>query len=240
MGTRAVPWHCAAVGPTLEKMFEALADLLDAHAEEVDEDLGPGEGNFRCTGCEGCFECRFCVGCRSCERCTYCEGCDSCVECTQCRNSCDLEQCSHSDHSRACARSSYLTLCFACEDCVQCFACVGLSGEEFCVLNEKRPRREYFELVGRLRAELESRAQDGFLPAFEDDPEAWFEALAGGSATAESGASTPMARPPTLVRSGGPSVTRGQKPARAKPQVEVPPRAPARSRLRTGRRPPRP
>jgi hypothetical protein len=51
-----------------------------------------------------------------------------------------------------------------CEDCVQCFGCVGLSGEEFCVLNEKLSRKEYFARVKALRAELDAWVRGGWRP----------------------------------------------------------------------------
>ena len=114
------------------------------------------DDNFRCEACERCRRCRFCTRCDGCDECTYCEGCEACVRCnrckdsTRCRDSAQLERCD------GCERSQHLILCLACVDSSHCFACVGLSGEEFCVLNQRLSRKDYFRVVAALRAQLEA------------------------------------------------------------------------------------
>jgi len=133
------------VSKTLDEVLAALDRLVDEHLE-ASADPGPGADNFRCVDCRGCYSCRFCVSCLRCEECTYCEGCEDCRDCTQAKRLKGCVGCTH------------------CEDCVQCFACVGMSGEEFCVLNERYSRSEYFELVGALREELGARVAKGWRP----------------------------------------------------------------------------
>ena len=51
-------------------------------------------------------------------------------------------------------QSSYLVRCVSLTDCQYCFGCVGLSGKDFCVLNERYDRKTYFSLTARLAKEL--------------------------------------------------------------------------------------
>ena len=154
----------------LDEVLLALQGLLDAREEEP-APARAGEGNFRCENCVDCSHCRFCNDCVACDDCTYCDGCRGCVGCTHCKYCERCEQITHSSWSAECAESSYLTLCLDCESCVQCFACVGLSGEEFCVLNEKLPRKAYFSRVAALRAALEERVQSGWTPPWHEEEE---------------------------------------------------------------------
>jgi len=151
------------VSKTLDEVLAALDRLVDEHLE-ASVDPGPGADNFRCVDCRGCYSCRFCVSCLRCEECTYCEGCEDCRDCTQAKRLKGCVGCTHCEDCADCQSSHYLTLCIDCEDCVQCFACVGMSGEEFCVLNERYSRSEYFELVGALREELGARVAKGWRP----------------------------------------------------------------------------
>ncbi|MEX1362808.1 MAG: hypothetical protein AB1Z98_06760 [Nannocystaceae bacterium] len=159
-----------AVGSPLDELLEALQALVEAQTEPPAE-RESGGGNFRCEDCEDCSQCRFCKGCVNCDDCTYCEGCRNCEGCTHCR---DCDGCSNVTHSRwsaQCEDSSYLTLCLDCEGCVQCFACVGLSGAEFCILNEKLPRKAYFGRVAALRGAIEEREASGWRPPWSEEPE---------------------------------------------------------------------
>lgn len=165
-------------------MSQGLDDILDAFSRLVEEhdetEPEPGDeksDNFRCVACERCSNCRFCTACVECDDCTYCDACVDCHGCTQSRQCHGCVTISHSSFSAGCQNSSYLALCYDCEDCVHCFGCVGLSGEEFCVLNEKYPRKEYFSLVSRLRAELDVRSTEGWRPPWNEDEEPELEEL---------------------------------------------------------------
>ena len=136
---------------------------MDAHQADRAEPT-EGTGNFRCEHCVACNDCRFCTECDNCRECTYCYGCRDCLALTQCRQCEACEHLSHSDLCAECSNGSYLTLCLDCEGCVQCFGCVGLAGEEFCVLNEKLARKEYFARVKALRAELDAWVRGGWRP----------------------------------------------------------------------------
>lgn len=142
--------------------MRGIEQLLDEREEEIVED--PGARNFRCEDCNACYDCRFCMRCDSCSECTYCEDSVECTGCTQCRRCLGCEGSSYCEDSRDCTGSRYLTLCVECADCVHCLGCVGLRDAEFHVLNRKVPRREYFELLKRVQAELEERAGRGWRP----------------------------------------------------------------------------
>ncbi len=170
------------VASPFDEVLEALQALLNAR-NETPVPAEPGGGNFRCERCEGCSHCRFCSDCNACEDCTYCEGCEGCTSCTHCKHCVRCKQTTHSAWSSECNDSSYLTLCLDCDSCVQCFACVGLEHEEFCVLNEKLPRKAYFSRVAALRGALEERVSEGWRPPWgpteqEDEAEAEPEAAA--------------------------------------------------------------
>ena len=142
-----------AVPSPLDEVLEAFQALLDAR-RDTPVPSEAGRGNFRCERCVDCSHCRFCTDCTVCEDCTYCEGCDGCTSCTHCKQCYRCKQTTHSTWSSECSESSYLTLCLDCKTCVQCFACVGLQNEEFCILNEKLPRKAYFSRVAALRGAL--------------------------------------------------------------------------------------
>jgi len=155
----------------LDELLADLQDLVEAQSS-APAPARADEGNFRCVRCEGCVDCRFCMECRDCDECTYCEGCENCRGCTQCKLCRDCDRTSHSLLSRACDGCSYVTLSVGCEECVHCFACVGLSGAEFCVLNERYSRRDYQAKLAELKAALEPRLAEGWRPAWwrdEDD-----------------------------------------------------------------------
>ena len=161
----------------LDEVLQALQALMEAQAQ-TPVPREAGQGNFRCERCEDCSHCRFCNDCNACEDCTYCDDCDGCSGCTHCK---DCERCRETTHSRwssGCSKSSYLTLCLDCEGCVQCFACVGLTGAEFCILNEKLPRKAYFSRVAALRAALEERVTTGWRPPWSEvEEEVWLDEL---------------------------------------------------------------
>jgi hypothetical protein len=168
------------VADALDEVLAAMQGLLDT-PEQAPEARREDEGNFRCVGCVGCNDCRFCVDSRDCNDCTYCESCVGCTGCTQSRGCRDCERSSHSHASRACDDCSYVTLCVGCAECVHCFGCVGLSGAEFCILNEKLARKDYQARIGELRTLLERRMSQGWLPPWlGDEPEpARIDELAG-------------------------------------------------------------
>ncbi len=245
-------WKPGTLSPTVEldRLLRGIEDLLDRQVDEVVED--PGERNFRCEECNACYDCRFCVRCESCNDCTYCSDSVDCAGCTQCRRCLGCENSSYCEDSRDCTTSRYLTLCVDCADSVHCLACVGLSGAEFHVLNEKLPRREYFELLKRVQAELESRAQRGWRPeviglapeedttqvwsdeepAADDDASPWLDP----PATDESDRLEPeRSRPEPETRAPERETSRAPVES-ARPRAEAPAR---REGLRRGRRPPR-
>lgn len=111
-------------------------------------------GSHGCVRCERCSGCTFCVDCSSCSRSTHCERCTDCVGASHCRDSAALFGCSHCERCERCSGSAYLVLCTDMTDSTYCFGCVGLSRQDFAVLNVPVPREQYFELVARLRGEL--------------------------------------------------------------------------------------
>lgn len=171
----------------LEDILAAFANLVAAHeASRVEPDDEEDPENFRCTDCVDCRTCRFCTSCERCTDCTYCDACSDCEGCTQSRELIACADCSQSNLSAYCERSSYLTLCLDCEGCVQCFGCVGMTDAEFCILNEKYKRSEYFKKVAQLRQLLDAKLTEGWMPP-------WVEAEAEDEAEEE-----PLPAPPPI------------------------------------------
>lgn len=157
------------MSPELEEVLVTLGHLVAAQIDEGQEiDDDESLHNFQCERCVRCRQCRFCTACEDCSDCTHCDACSLCEACTQSRACHSCARCSHSVHCAYCEGSSYLLLCYDCEASVHCFACVGLSGEEFCVLNERLSRRDYFAKVSRLRAELDAQALAGWVAPWQD------------------------------------------------------------------------
>jgi hypothetical protein len=161
----------APVPAKLDEMLAAFERLVREHWTEPAEVPAEGEGNFRCDDCVACRQCRFCRACERCDECTYCEECVDCRNCTQCRQCSSCERTSHSELAAECIAGSYLTLCLGCERCVHCFGCVGLVDEEFCLLNEKLGKSDYFRRVAELREPLAALIAKGWTPP-------WFEPAA--------------------------------------------------------------
>ena len=158
------------------RAFEALVEDREASDD-------PGEGNYSCEDCRACNNCRFCVGCDTCEDCTYCEESLDCTSCTQSKRCVSCKKVSYCEDSRECRESRYLTLCVNCTDCVHCLACVGLDGGEFYVLNQKRPRKEYFALLRQVQELMLARMDGGWRPEGIGLASDVFDPLAAGRDT---------------------------------------------------------
>lgn len=163
----------------LDDTLAALGELIEQHYNAPQEP-NEGDNNFRCEGCVSCSGCRFCTGCVRCRDCTYCDGCEHCEGCTQCQACVGCLNTTQSEYCADCEKCSYTVLCLDCEDCVHCFASVGLTGEEFCILNEKFTKSQYFKKVAKLREALAPRIAEGWIPPWiegdEDEDEAEAEA----------------------------------------------------------------
>lgn len=71
--------------------------------------------------------------------------CENCYECVDCRmlTSCNYcQDCWHSDH---------LFYCYDSQGCSECIGCAGLRHAQYCIFNEKFPKKEYM----RRKAELD-------------------------------------------------------------------------------------
>ncbi|MCY0988388.1 hypothetical protein OV203_14745 [Nannocystis sp. ILAH1] len=148
--------------PTLDELLVQFRGLLDAHRAGMAPSRS-GEGNLRCDGCLDCNRCRFCVQCVRCNDCSNCELCHDCRACTRSRMSRSCVRSGHLEFCEGCEDSQYLVLCVDCTGCTQCFACVGLKNEEFCVLNQRYSRKDYFPAVQALRRRLEEAIAGGSL-----------------------------------------------------------------------------
>lgn len=148
--------------PTLDELLAQFRGLLDAHRAGMAPSRA-GEGNLRCDGCLDCNRCRFCVQCIRCNDCSNCELCHDCRACTRSRMSRSCVRSGHLEFCEGCEDSQYLVLCVDCTGCTQCFACVGLKNEEFCVLNQRYSRKDYFPAVQALKRRLEEAIAGGSL-----------------------------------------------------------------------------
>ncbi|MDC0718550.1 hypothetical protein [Nannocystis bainbridge] len=146
--------------PTLDELLAQFRGLLDAHRAEIAPSRA-GDGNLRCDGCLDCNRCRFCVQCVRCNDCSNCELCHDCRACTRSRFSRSCVRSGHLEFCEGCEDSQYLVLCVDCFGCTQCFACVGLKNEEFCVLNQRYSRKDYFPAVQALKRRLEEAIAGG-------------------------------------------------------------------------------
>jgi hypothetical protein len=132
------------------------SDFEGAYRQLVRDAKGAGE-NVRCLACEqceGCRECTFCVGSRGLARCNYCGDCRDCVDCSHCIRCRGCLACQHCVDSEHCVGSAYLVRSIGCSGCTYCFGCVGLSRNDFRILNDPYDRTTYFELTSRLVREL--------------------------------------------------------------------------------------
>lgn len=109
---------------------------------------------YACDRCERCSQCTFCVGSTGLARCHYCTSCTDSVECSHCVRCQTCWACQHCVESESCLASAYLVRSIGCIECTYGFGCVGLSGRDFCILNEPYDRSSYFEAVARLAREL--------------------------------------------------------------------------------------
>lgn len=148
--------------PTFDELLTQFRGLLDAHRAAPKPERA-GDGNLRCEQCLDCQRCRFCVQCLRCADCSNCELCQDCRGCTRSRYSRFCAGCSYVEYSEGCEDSQYLVLCLDCSSCTQCFACVGLRGQEFCILNQRYSRRDYFPLVQALKKKLEEAIASGLV-----------------------------------------------------------------------------
>jgi hypothetical protein len=124
----------------------ALRDLRSA-AERSDEN----PGSYQSDGCTRCFGCMFTTDSVDCFNCTYCANCEQCSDCTHCKQCENCHNCSYSVQSRNCSNSQYVILSENCANCTFCFGCVGLVNKEFHILNQKFPRKVYFEKLETLK-----------------------------------------------------------------------------------------
>ncbi|MFY0537247.1 hypothetical protein [Nannocystis pusilla] len=188
--------------PTLDELLVQFRGLLDAHRAGMAPSRA-GEGNLRCDGCLDCNRCRFCVQCVRCNDCSNCELCHDCRACTRSRMSRSCVRSGHLEFCEGCEDSQYLVLCVDCTGCTQCFACVGLKNEEFCVLNQRYSRKDYFPAVQALKRRLE-------------------EAIAGGSLLTEIAAIGRGAWPPRGFDIPRDSRRRSPRPWRPRPRSSRP------------------
>jgi hypothetical protein len=132
--------------PVTASDFErSFAELVRAHAARADN-----HGCVACRDCERCTDCTFCARSQGLSRCHYCVESAELTDCTHCHRSRGLVACTHCGDCERCLRSAYLERCVDCIDCHYCFGCVGLSGREFCILNEPLERSRYFERAAEL------------------------------------------------------------------------------------------
>lgn len=153
---------CHHVPPSVDELLGQFRGLLEAHrGATVATRLG--EGNLRCEGCFDCNRCRFCVQCVRCDDCSNCEQCQDCKTCTKSKVSRACSRSGSLEFCEGCEDSQYLILCVDCTKCSQCFACVGLSDAEFCILNQRYSRKDYFPVVQTLRKRLDELIAAGVL-----------------------------------------------------------------------------
>ena len=127
----------------VQRAFDALRADIDAE--------GRNPGSYRSERCVRCYECMFTTGSTDCFKCTYCTACAQCSDCTHCARCDNCHNTSYSVDSSNCANCSYVLKSRNCYGCVFCFGCEGLVNKEFHILNQRFPRKVYFELVGQLK-----------------------------------------------------------------------------------------
>jgi hypothetical protein len=131
----------------------AFFDEFQRLTRDFTADAG-NPSSYACKECERCTACMFCEGCANCYRCTHCEGCRDCSECSHSVECVSCHTCAYCVQSELCVGSAYLTLSRNCADCTYCFGCVGLSRKDFHILNQPYSRKDYFDLVKKLKVEL--------------------------------------------------------------------------------------
>ena len=141
------------MGMTASEFEQAFRALQQAYRSD-----GENVGCVNAIECKRCRDCTFCKGSNDLLRCHYCVDSERCNDCTHCTGCKDLLSSTHMTGSERCSGSAYLERCVDCRDCHYCFGCVGLSGREFCILNEPYSRSDYFKMTAKLSRELSRRS----------------------------------------------------------------------------------
>ncbi len=131
------------------EFLRALSDLQKDFESSADN-----PGSFQSKDCNQCTSCMFCVKCNGCYKCTHSTNCQLCSHASHCIGCKSCRKCSYSIESENCSGSAYLVYCYNCIDCTYCFGCVGMSKQDFCILNEKYDRDEYFKQIKSLKTSL--------------------------------------------------------------------------------------
>lgn len=82
------------------------------------------------------------LNCVDCFSITDCELCYECIDCDKCYKT------RFSEESKECRDSFFLHSCRNCSDCV---GCVNLVNQQYCILNKKYRKEEYFEKLKELK-----------------------------------------------------------------------------------------
>ncbi len=103
---------------------------------------------------------------RGCSHCMFSDDLENCFSCTHSTSSSNCSHMSHSTGCDGCHSSAYLTQCTSvidsnymvlsesCSGCNYCFGCIGLVKKDFHILNQRYARKEYFEIVNKLKKEM--------------------------------------------------------------------------------------
>ncbi len=100
---------------------------------------------FRATRCEDTlytYIAKDLVNCMDCFAVDSCELCYECIDCNKCYKT------SFSQESVECRDSMFL---YSCKNCSNCVGCVNLVNQEYCILNEKYSKQDYFKKLEELK-----------------------------------------------------------------------------------------
>ncbi len=132
------------------------AEFLRAYRELSAQVAHPAP-NVQCvrsSRLEGCIGCSFSEDLTNCYRCTHGQRLVDCTGLTWSRDCKSCHASAYLEYSESCVDSAYLAHCRNCADCHHCVGCVGLFGQAFHILNQPYEQADYFEMLGKLRSEL--------------------------------------------------------------------------------------
>lgn len=140
-------------------MIDDTLDLrtFEAEYEKLLRARPASGGNDKCVeliDCSGCSLSTFCRKSTQLTRSHYCSSCERCSDCSHCEGSKSLLGCHHCAECTECIGSSYLVRCSSMTKCHYCFGCVGLSNQDFHILNQPYDRSTYFRITRRLQSQF--------------------------------------------------------------------------------------
>ena len=153
-------------------LLKAVAALSSSVGRQPNSNISCSElrishGNTNCShgyllfGSNNSNNCYYSSELSHCESCVDCDRLGACKSCYDSQLSQSCERCAFADFSVECRDCTFV---FGCRECKDCLGCVGLTGKQYCILNEQLSKDEYFRRVSTLNIHIRQ-----FFDTFQDE-----------------------------------------------------------------------